>query len=51
MVFTFSLMFKAHLDVILVESHYRSKEEEREIEVIFQQVTERVVAVLLVTVL
>lgn len=44
-------MFKPHLDMILVESHYRSKEEEREVEVIFQQVTERVAAVLLLTVL
>lgn len=45
-----SWFFTPHLCVIPVESHDRSKEEEREVEVIFQQVGEFVVAVLLLAV-
>lgn len=45
------LVFEPHLHVIAIKSHNRSKEEEREVEVVFQEVGERVVAVLPVTVL
>lgn len=40
-----------HLDMIPVESHDRSEEEEGEVEVVFEQVSERVAAVLLLAVL
>lgn len=48
---TFSRILIPHLGVIPVESHDGSKEEEGEVEVVFQQVRECVAAVLLLAVL
>lgn len=48
---TFSYNLNAHLGMKPVESHDRSKEEEGEVEVVFQQVGECEVAVFLFTVL